>query len=65
MYGFHKQSDRLELSRLAVQTKVKHLFLTGQHVNLHGMCGVALTAVATACALLQRTDLIAEIAREP
>ncbi len=39
-------------SQVNVVTKVKNLFLTGQNVNLHGICGVPLTAVNTAEAVL-------------
>ena len=61
LYGFHRDSNNLMLSRLSVYTKVENLYLTGQNINLHGMCGVALTAIATVCALLKRTDIISEI----
>ena len=37
---------------MSVKTKVSNLFLTGQYVNLHGFCGVPLTAVMTSEAIL-------------
>ena len=47
MYGFHNDCNHPMETRLSVNTKVKNLFLTGQNVNLHGMCGVAITSLFT------------------
>ena len=63
MYGLHIDGNRYLQTQLFVQTKVKNLYLTGQNTNLHGMCGVALTAIATVCILLQRTEIVDEIRR--
>ena len=67
MYGLHKDCNNMMQTQLAVRTKVRNLFLTGQDVNLHGMCGVAVTAIATAEALLGDSTLRREIkeVREP
>ena len=61
MFGLHKDCDNMMLTQLSVRTKVRNLFLTGQDVNLHGMCGVALTAIATAEAVLGDSGLRKEV----
>lgn len=48
MYGFFKDSANPALSKLSVVTKITNLFLTGQCVHLHGICGTPLTALETA-----------------
>lgn len=60
-YGFQKDSNNLMLSQLSVSTKVKNLFLTGQNVNIHGLCGVSLTAVETAEALVGKNVIVRKI----
>ena len=52
MYGFHKDCNHIMYSKMAVNTKVSNLFMTGQSINLHGMCGVAITSLMTAEAIL-------------
>lgn len=47
LYGFRKDCRNMALSQLSIRTKVSNLLLTGQNVNLHGICGVPLTAVET------------------
>lgn len=49
------------LSQLPVYTKVKNLLFTGQNINLHGICGVPLTAIITAEAILGTNFLVREI----
>jgi all-trans-retinol 13,14-reductase len=49
------------LSQLPIWTKVKNLLLTGQNINLHGICGVPLTAVNTVEALVGQNKLIEKI----
>ena len=49
------------LSQMAVATKVKNLFLTGQNVNIHGFCGVSLTAIETAEALVGHNVIVKKI----
>jgi all-trans-retinol 13,14-reductase len=61
LYGYRKDSDNLLFSQLSVRTKVKNLLLTGQNINLHGMCGVPLTSILTAEALLGQNTLIHQI----
>lgn len=58
MYGFSKDAQQIALSQVPVFTKIRNLLLTGQNINLHGICGVPLTAVNTAEALLGTNRLI-------
>lgn len=60
-YGFRKDSNDLMLSQMSVATKVKNLFLTGQNVNIHGLCGVSLTAIETAEALVGHNAIVHKI----
>lgn len=60
-YGFQKDSNNLMLSQMSVSTKVKNLFLTGQNVNIHGLCGVSLTAIETAEALVGHNVIVHKI----
>lgn len=60
-YGFQKDCRNLMLSQLSVFTKVKNLFLTGQNVNVHGLCGVSLTAIQTAEALVGQNTIVRKI----
>ena len=50
--GFSKDCTNMALSHLPVVTKVGNLLLTGQNNNLHGFCGVPLTAINTCEAIL-------------
>ncbi len=59
--GFSKDCNQMALSQVPVATKVKNLFLTGQNVNLHGFCGVPLTAILTSEALLEPNYVINKI----
>ncbi len=58
MYGFRKDAQQIALSQVPIVTKIRNLLLTGQNINLHGICGVPLTAVNTAEALLGVNRLI-------
>lgn len=61
LYGFRKDCQNMALSQVPVYTKVRNLFLTGQNINLHGICGVPLTAINTAEAILGENVLIDKI----
>ena len=50
--GFSKDCNNIALSHLPVVTKIDNLLLTGQNNNLHGFCGVPLTAINTCEAML-------------
>ena len=60
-YGFLRDSHNIMLSQLSVFTKVRNLYLTGQNVNIHGMCGVALTAIQTVEALVGTNTVVRKI----
>lgn len=59
--GFAKNCHDIVLSQLPVVTKVRNLLLTGQNNNLHGFCGVPLTAINTCEAILGMNTLIDKI----
>lgn len=61
IFGYRKDCENLIFSQLPVYTKVKNLLLTGQNINLHGICGVPLTAINTAEAILGTNYLVREI----
>lgn len=63
MCGYSKNYKDLIFSQVPVVTKVPNLFLTGQNCNLHGFCGVALTAITTSEAILGRNTIINKINR--
>ena len=58
MYGYIKECGNIAKSQMNVVTKVSNLFFTGQNVNLHGFCGVPLTAISTCEAILGSNYLI-------
>lgn len=58
MYGYCKDAGNILLSHLPIRTKVSNLLLTGQNINLHGICGVPLTAIQTAEALLGQNVIL-------
>lgn len=59
--GFAKNCQNIVLSQVPVVTKVRNLLLTGQNVNLHGFCGVPLTAITTCEAILGRNYIVNKI----
>lgn len=59
--GFSKDWQNMTLSQLPVVTKVKNLLLTGQNNNLHGFCGVPLTAIQTCEVLLGQNYVVNKI----
>ena len=59
--GFSKDCNNIALSQVPVVTKIKNLFLTGQNNNLHGICGVPLTAINTCEAILGANYVINKI----
>ena len=62
--GYSKDCNNLALSQLPVVTKVSNLFLTGQNNNLHGFCGVPLTAIQTCEAILGRNYVLNQLNHE-
>lgn len=61
IFGYRKDCENLIFSQLPVYTKVKNLLLTGQNINLHGICGVPLTAINTSEAILGTNTLLRQI----
>lgn len=59
--GYSKDYANMALSQVPVVTKVRNLLLTGQNNNLHGFCGVALTAIQTAEAILGRNHILDQL----
>jgi all-trans-retinol 13,14-reductase len=62
--GFSKDYKNLTLSQVPIATKVKNLLLTGQNNNLHGFCGVPLTAITTAEAILGTNHILNKLNKE-
>ena len=61
LYGHQCDCKNLLLSQMPIVTKVRNLLLTGQNVNLHGICGVPLTAIETAEAIVGRGTILEKI----
>ena len=61
LYGVRKDCQNIMLSQLPIWTKVKNLLLTGQNINLHGICGVPLTAINTVEAIVGKNKLVEKI----
>ena len=59
--GFSKDCKNIALSQLPVVTKVSNLLLTGQNINLHGFCGVPLTAINTCEVILGQNKVIEKL----
>ena len=59
--GFSKDYKNLAMTQLPVKTKIDNLYLTGQNNNLHGLEGVALTAIDTSEAILGRNVVLRHI----
>ena len=56
LYGLLKDSRNPYAGYLPLRTKAENFFMTGQNVYLHGCCGVPLTAVMTAEAVMGEKD---------
>lgn len=61
MCGYSKDYKNMVLSHLPVVTKAKNLLLTGQNINLHGFCGVPLTAIQTSEVILGQNYVLNKI----
>lgn len=61
LYGLHKDCNNIAESQVSVYTKVHNLYMTGQNVNLHGFCGVPLTAINTAEAVVGLHTIVDKI----
>ena len=63
LYGILKDINKPNETQVAVRTKIPNLLLTGQNVNLHGVLGVSITAIATCAELLGMDHLLKKINR--
>ncbi|MBK7297336.1 MAG: hypothetical protein IPI91_12125 [Flavobacteriales bacterium] len=61
MYGVHKNSNDPMRTFLAPRTKVPNLLLTGQNMNLHGLLGVTVSAIATCSELVGKEYLVNKV----
>lgn len=61
IFGYRKDCQNLIFSQLTVYTKIDNLYLTGQNIILHGICGVPLTAIKTAEAILGKNRIINQL----
>ena len=61
IYGYMRDAHNIMHSQVPIATKVRNLYLTGQNVNLHGICGVPLTAIEVTEAFIGRGNLIDKI----
>lgn len=59
--GYSKDYKNMALSQVPVVTKVDNLLLTGQNNNLHGFCGVPLTAINTAEVILGKNFILNQL----
>lgn len=64
MYGYVKDSRRPLLNFIAPRSSVPNLFFTGQTVNMHGILGVTIGAVATCAEILGKKYLLDKIHAE-
>jgi len=61
LYGIEKDCNNMINSHIVPRTKIKNLYLTGQNINLHGIIGVALSAILTAGEFVGVNTLINKI----
>ncbi len=61
LYGNLKDVTRPAETTIPTRTKIPNLLLTGQNVNMHGVLGVSITAVATSAELLGMEYLLGKI----
>ena len=61
LYGFQRDCQNILFSQIPVGTKVSNLLLTGQNINLHGICGVPLTSIEVAEAFVGSGTVIDKI----
>lgn len=63
LYGILKNVSKPAETTIATRTKITNLFLTGQNVNLHGVLGVSITALATCAELVGMEYLLEKVKR--
>lgn len=63
LYGILKNIQEPAKTTIATRTRIPNLLLTGQNVNLHGVLGVSITAIATCAELVGLDHLLGKIVR--
>ena len=61
LYGIVKDHKDPVKTVIAPHTKLPNFYFTGQNLNLHGILGAAITALATCTALMGKEDIIEKI----
>ena len=61
MYGFVKDSENYHRTVIASKTKMDNLFFTGQHVRMHGILGVTISAFFTCAEILGREYFLSKV----
>lgn len=61
LYGILKDINKPNETSIATRTKIPNLLLTGQNVNLHGVLGVSITALATCAELVGMEYLLGRV----
>lgn len=61
LYGILKDVNKPAETTIATRTKIPNLLLTGQNVNMHGVLGVSITAIATCAELIGMEYLLNKI----
>lgn len=61
LYGILKDVNKPNETTIATRTRIPNLLLTGQNVNLHGVLGVSITAIATCAELIGMGYLLGKI----
>jgi all-trans-retinol 13,14-reductase len=61
LYGITKDHQNPLKSLIAPHTRLPNFFFTGQNLNLHGVLGATITAMATCTALMGNEDIIEKI----
>ena len=61
IYGIAKDYNNPIRTQISPNTKIPNLYMTGQNIKLHGVLGVALTAVVTCSSILGREYLVRKI----
>jgi all-trans-retinol 13,14-reductase len=64
LYGIEKDCNNMIISHIVPRTKINNLYLTGQNINLHGIIGVALSAILTAGEFVGVNTIINKINNE-
>lgn len=64
LYGILKDVNKPNETTIATRTKIPNLLLTGQNVNLHGVLGVSITAVATCAEMLGMEHMLKRLKKD-